>query len=78
MSDGGYTGAMDVWALGCIFAELLQRQQQHGGVHPVPPTHTVYSFNSKAFDRDMRLVYNILTSTVVSSVGRSLVVREAR
>ena len=30
MSDGMYTGAMDVWALGCIFAELLQRQQQHG------------------------------------------------
>ena len=29
MSDGGYTGAMDVWALGCIFGELLQRQQQH-------------------------------------------------
>ena len=21
-----YTGAVDVWALGCIFAELLQRQ----------------------------------------------------
>jgi serine/threonine protein kinase len=30
MSNGAYTGAMDVWALGCIFAELLQRQQQHG------------------------------------------------
>ena len=29
MSNGGYTGAMDVWALGCIFGELLQRQQQH-------------------------------------------------
>ena len=29
MSDGGYTGAIDVWALGCIFGELLQRQQQH-------------------------------------------------
>ena len=22
MSNGGYTGAMDVWALGCIFAEV--------------------------------------------------------
>ena len=29
MSNGKYTGAMDVWALGCIFGELLQRQQQH-------------------------------------------------
>lgn len=29
MSNGGYTGSMDVWALGCIFGELLQRQQQH-------------------------------------------------
>jgi mitogen-activated protein kinase 1/3 len=26
MSEGKYTGAMDVWALGCIFGELLQRQ----------------------------------------------------
>lgn len=26
MGGVGYTGAVDVWALGCIFAELLQRQ----------------------------------------------------
>ena len=29
MSNGAYTGAMDVWSLGCIFGELLQRSQQH-------------------------------------------------
>ena len=29
MSDGGYTGAIDVWALGASPAQLLQRQQQH-------------------------------------------------
>ena len=29
MTTGGYNGAMDVWSLGCIFGELLQRQQQH-------------------------------------------------
>ena len=29
MSDGKYSGSMDVWALGCIFGELLQRQRQH-------------------------------------------------
>jgi len=28
----GYTTAVDVWALGCIFAELLQRQVSSGGV----------------------------------------------
>lgn len=31
MSEGKYTGAMDVWALGCIFGELLQRQS--AGAH---------------------------------------------
>lgn len=25
MSRGGYTSALDMWSLGCIFAELLQR-----------------------------------------------------
>ena len=25
MSRGGYTAAIDMWSLGCIFGELLQR-----------------------------------------------------
>ena len=65
MSNGGYTGAMDVWALGCIFGELLQRQQQHALTPnltisplfrfdddpvPKPGTAETYTTNAKAGD----------------------------
>ena len=65
MSNGGYTGAMDVWALGCIFGELLQRQQQHALTPnltisplfrfdddpvPKPGTAETYTANAKAGD----------------------------
>ena len=31
MSRGGYTAAIDMWSLGCIFGELLQRIAHLGG-----------------------------------------------
>eukprot|EP00210_Caulerpa_lentillifera_P002311 g2218.t1 len=31
MSRGGYTSALDMWSIGCIFAELLQRVYYVGG-----------------------------------------------
>ena len=31
MSRGGYTNAIDLWSLGCIFGELLQRVAGLGG-----------------------------------------------
>lgn len=31
MSRGGYTNAIDMWSLGCIFGELLQRVAGLGG-----------------------------------------------
>lgn len=30
MSRGGYTSAIDMWSLGCIFGELLQRTPRVG------------------------------------------------
>ena len=30
MSRGGYTSAIDIWSLGCIFGELLQRVKHVG------------------------------------------------
>lgn len=30
MSRGGYTSAVDMWSLGCIFGELLQRAPRVG------------------------------------------------
>ena len=33
MSRGGYTSAIDMWSLGCIFGELIQRVSRVGSAN---------------------------------------------
>lgn len=46
MSRGGYTSSIDMWSLGCIFGELLQRVAHVGSAATpqlqVPPLFAIH------------------------------------
>ena len=48
MGGEGYSNAVDVWALGCIFAELLQRQCTMGALNPKLAVQPLFQFDDTA------------------------------
>ena len=68
LSTTDYTAAIDVWSVGCIFAELLAREPVFPGKDSVSQLKLIFERLGKPDDTELDFIHNDRTRRFVSSL----------
>ncbi len=80
MSRGGYTSAVDMWSLGCIFGELLQRAPRVGSADTphlkIAPLFAIHAGIMKT--PEVGYVFQLSNAELIESNARPTISRDRR